>query len=157
MPLFHLPIAVPPKLGIACELTTPKRVFLPLTERTGVPESIWSEFLRGEFRSICHCAGTQYHFSNSIWSGMNSLCGNMQGITSARDTCRWIWIRVNSNSPLLAAGNSNLNHRSHKGLMVGLIRDTCPAFKRDQRVRPKIIISPCSLRAQATNGSGREK
>jgi hypothetical protein len=24
--------------------------------------------------------------------------------------------------------------------MVGLIRDTCPAFKRDQRIRPKTII-----------------
>jgi len=28
---------------------------------------------------------------------------------------------------------------SCEGLMVGLIRDTCPAFKRDQRIRPKII------------------
>jgi hypothetical protein len=56
--------------------------------------------------------------------------------------------------------------------MVGLVRDTCPAFKRDQRIRPKIIIfsvfgpragggvlsnDPEQGRWKATNGSGREK
>jgi len=40
--------------------------------------------------------------------------------------------------------------------MVGLIRDTCPAFKRDQRIRPKTILfsafSACLAIALATAG-----
>jgi hypothetical protein len=43
------------------------------------------------------------------------------------------------------SAGSGLNHWSRKGLMVGLIRDTCPAFKRDQRIRPKKSFSPRSL------------
>ncbi len=42
---------------------------------------------------------------------------------------------------------------SRKRLMVGLIRDTCPVFKRDQRIRPKknLLCVLCVLER-----SGRE-
>jgi hypothetical protein len=42
--------------------------------------------------------------------------------------------------------------------MVGLIRDTCPAFKRDQRIRPKInIISVFPVCSSDPEGAGEIK
>ena len=53
---------------------------------------------------------------------------------------------------------SGLKHRSRKGLMVGLIRDTCPAIKRVKRIRPKIIIlSECSVGSSDQRERVREK
>jgi len=42
--------------------------------------------------------------------------------------------------------------------MVGLIRDTCPALKRDQRIRPiKIILSEVSVYSSDQRERAREK